>query len=65
MEKVGYSGDPDTMKQDYNNLTAENFQGIASELTANSQVYAVLFQDTEAAFPVVFENERFQVVRVR
>jgi len=65
MEKVGFSGDPGTMNKGYRTLTAENFQAIASELTASSQVYAVLFQDTKAAFPVVFQNDKYQVVRVR
>ncbi|MBI1193483.1 MAG: hypothetical protein GC205_09935 [Bacteroidetes bacterium] len=65
MKNVGFSGDPATMDQGYRALTEANFQGIATELPASSQVYAVLFRPTDQPFPVVFQNDKYLVVRVR
>jgi hypothetical protein len=53
------------MNRDYRTLQAANFEGIAAELPAASQVYAVQFADTRPEFPVVFENDRYRVMRVR
>jgi len=65
MQKLGFRGDQATMNRDYRTLQAANFEGIAAELPAASQVYAVQFSDTRPEFPVVFENDRYRVMRVR